>query len=138
MCMVRAKDTHVLKPVSLLSATGRGDSPSAPGDPSGETKSPKGDWARHAMHCPLLPVPFCSNQHLLQCPQYTHACTHTRVRARTAVCSFLPVMWCGPSVLQEQEELHSYRARVLTELGEEKRRLESHIAEIQEGRVREN
>ena len=39
-------------------------------------------------------------------------------------------------VLQEQEELHSYRARVLAELEEEKRKLESHIAEIQEGRVR--
>lgn len=40
-----------------------------------------------------------------------------------------------PSLLQEQEELHSYRARVLAELEEEKKKLESHIAEIQEGRV---
>ena len=39
-------------------------------------------------------------------------------------------------MLQEQEELHSYRARVLAELEEEKRKLESHIEEIQEGRVR--
>ena len=67
--------------------------------------------------------------------KHTHAHAHTHA---TAVCPFLPVVWCGPSVLQEQEELHSYRARVLAELGDEKRRLESHIAEIQEGRVREH
>ena len=129
MCVVRAKDTRVLKPVSLLSATGGGDSPSAPGDPPGETKSPKGDWARHAMHCILC---------CLSPPALTSTCCSAPSTHTHAVCSFLPVMWCGLSVLQEQEELHSYRARVLAELGEEKRRLESHIAEIQEGRVREH
>ena len=38
------------------------------------------------------------------------------------------LMLCG---WQEQEELHSYRARVLSELEDEKRKLETHIEEIQ-------
>ena len=68
---------------------------------------------------PLTQSPFTA-------PAHTQCC-----------CLALPfLLWCCPSVLQEQEELHSYRARVLAELEEEKRKLESHIEEIQEGRVR--
>lgn len=76
--------------------------------------------------CSLLPVPFHSPSPLSVPPAHTQCC-----------CLALPfLLWCCPSVLQEQEELHSYRARVLAELEEEKRKLESHIEEIQEGRVR--
>lgn len=78
----------------------------------------------YTVHCSLLSIASCS------------AFKHTS-DAALYVCALLSgVSPLCPSLLQEQEELHSYRARVLAELEEEKKKLESHIAEIQEGRVR--